>query len=74
MFAILGYLPKLKTVMGLLFTAYFPHTFSMKMFLINALSNYQVSIFFQRSLVDQDVTIKTGRFVDQTQIGTELGF
>ena len=60
--------------MGLVFTAYFPHTFSMKMFLINALSNYQVSIFFQRSLVDQDVTIKTGRFVDQTQLGTELGF
>ena len=31
--AVLGYLPKLKMALGLLFSAYFKHTFSIKMFL-----------------------------------------
>ena len=52
----IGYLPKLKRGMGLIFTADSSHTFSIKILLENyiksvTLSNDQVSIFAESGLV-----------------------
>ena len=56
--AVLGYLPKLKRVLGLGFGAYFLHDFSIKMFLIKY-SVFQCHNFFPSQYIKQNVLLRS---------------
>ena len=57
--AVLDYSPKLKWTLGLTFGAHFLHDFSLKMFLVYQMSEFQCHTFFASQNIKQNVLLSS---------------